>query len=72
MSKDGMQIHFLQRDEVHPVFIYNVVDDVDAVHERVTGLGIKIAATLKDHDYGMREFTTLDPDGNFIAFAQSL
>ena len=72
MSKDGMQIHFLLKPRVSPVFIYNLVDNVDAVYQHVTGLGIKIAADLKNLHYGMREFTALDPDGNFIAFAQPI
>lgn len=72
MFFDGMQIHFLQRKDIHPIFLYNYVYGVDALYEHVKSLGTKIAAELKDHPYGMREFTALDPDGNFIAFAEQI
>jgi predicted enzyme related to lactoylglutathione lyase len=72
MQRDDMQIHFLLKDVVQPIFLYNSVEGVDAIYEHVRALGIEIVAALKDQPYGMREFTTLDPDGNFIAFAQQI
>ena len=72
MERDGMHIHFMQKAEVNPIFVYNQVTGVDDLYASLVAEGVKIVATLKDHDYGMREFTALDPDGNFIAFGQTL
>ncbi|HEY3783338.1 MAG TPA: VOC family protein [Fimbriimonadaceae bacterium] len=72
MSRDGMQIHFLLKTRVNPVFIYNLVDNVDEIYDHVVKLHVRVVSEVKDQAYGMREFTSLDPDGNFIVFAQPI
>lgn len=48
--------------------IYVAVDDPDALHARVEAGGGKIEMTPHDTDYGSRDFTCRDPEGNLWAF----
>jgi uncharacterized glyoxalase superfamily protein PhnB len=48
--------------------IYVVVDDPDALHERARAAGAGVARELADMDYGSREFTARDPEGNVWTF----
>lgn len=42
------------------------VEDVDAVHERLTAAGLPILRSLRDEDFGQRHFITADPNGVLI------
>jgi uncharacterized glyoxalase superfamily protein PhnB len=48
--------------------IYVVVDDPDALHDRAKAAGAEIVAGLTDQDYGSRDFSARDPEGNVWAF----
>jgi uncharacterized glyoxalase superfamily protein PhnB len=48
--------------------IYVVVDDPDAVHERARTAGAEVTRDLADMDYGSREFSARDPEGNVWSF----
>jgi len=48
--------------------VYTAVDDLDALHERARGAGAEIVLELRDTDYGSREFTARDPEGNLWSF----
>lgn len=48
--------------------IYCAVDDVDGLHARARENGADIALELEDTDYGSRDFTVRDPEGNLWAF----
>ena len=48
--------------------IYTAIDDVDALHDRATEAGAEVALGLTDTDYGSRDFTLRDPEGNLWAF----
>lgn len=48
--------------------VYCALDDVDALYQRVREAGGEIAVELVDTDYGSRDFTTRDPEGNLWAF----
>jgi uncharacterized glyoxalase superfamily protein PhnB len=43
---------------------YVVVDDPDALCERVRARGAEVTAELHDTDYGSRDFAIRDPEGN--------
>jgi uncharacterized glyoxalase superfamily protein PhnB len=47
---------------------YVVVDDPDALYERVTAAGADIIRKPSDTDYGSREFGLRDPEGNLWSF----
>jgi uncharacterized glyoxalase superfamily protein PhnB len=48
--------------------IYVVVDDPDALHERAKAAGAAVTRELQDTDYGSREFSATDPEGNVWSF----
>jgi uncharacterized glyoxalase superfamily protein PhnB len=48
--------------------VYCAVNDVDALYERARTAGADIALELTDTDYGSRDFTVRDPEGNLWAF----
>jgi uncharacterized glyoxalase superfamily protein PhnB len=48
--------------------VYCGVDEVDALYERARDAGADIALELMETDYGSRDFTVRDPEGNLWAF----
>lgn len=48
--------------------VSTAVDDLHALHERARGAGAEIVLELRDTDYGSREFTARDPEGNLWSF----
>jgi uncharacterized glyoxalase superfamily protein PhnB len=51
-----------------PTSIYAVVDDADAHHERARAAGAQIVRELADMEYGSREYSARDLDGNLWSF----
>ncbi|WP_342212493.1 VOC family protein [Roseibium aquae] len=45
------------------------VEDADTLYTRVAASGVVIEEGLVDRDYGSREFTCRDPEGNLWCFA---
>ena len=48
--------------------VYCAVDDVDALYQRAHAAGAEIPLEPTDTDYGSRDFTVRDPEGNLWAF----
>ncbi len=48
--------------------LYVVVEDPDAHHERAVAAGAEVTMGLVDQDYGSREYTARDPEGNLWSF----
>jgi uncharacterized glyoxalase superfamily protein PhnB len=48
--------------------LYIAVDQVDALFAKVKASGVDIVEGLTDRDYGSREFTCRDPEGNVWCF----
>lgn len=48
--------------------IYIVVADPDAHYERARAEGTEIVRELTDEDYGSREYSARDPEGNLWSF----
>jgi uncharacterized glyoxalase superfamily protein PhnB len=51
-----------------PTWVYVVVDDPDAHHERAVGAGAQVVRDLADEDYGSRGYTARDLEGNVWSF----
>lgn len=51
-----------------PVSVYIAVDDPDAHHKRAKAAGAEIVHELSDMDYGSREYSARDPEGNLWSF----
>jgi catechol 2,3-dioxygenase-like lactoylglutathione lyase family enzyme len=45
-----------------------MVADVDAYWARAQANGVRVFAMIGDRDYGLRDFTILDPDGVGLSF----
>lgn len=50
------------------VSVYVVVDDPDSHHAAAVGAGARIVRELQDTDYGSREYSARDPEGNLWSF----
>ena len=50
------------------ISIYIVVPDPDAHHERAVAAGAQVVRELDDMDYGSREYSARDLDGNLWSF----
>lgn len=48
--------------------LYLAVEDPDALHDRIAAAGGMIVTALHDTDYGSRDFTCRDPEGNLWSF----
>jgi uncharacterized glyoxalase superfamily protein PhnB len=48
--------------------VYIAVDEVDALHDRAKAAGAEIVYGPADQDYGSRDFTARDPEGNLWSF----
>jgi uncharacterized glyoxalase superfamily protein PhnB len=49
-------------------WIYVVVEDPDAHHERAKAAGAEIVMEPTDQDYGSRDYSARDPEGNLWSF----
>ena len=47
---------------------YVVVEDADAHHDRAKAAGAEIVYELQDQDYGSRDYSARDPEGNLWSF----
>lgn len=56
----------------HSYFAYLVVDDVDALHAKVSGAGAELIKRLATEPWGMREFGVRTVDGHRIMFGQDV
>ena len=48
--------------------VYMVVEDADAHHDRAKAAGAQIVTELTDTDYGSRDYSARDIDGNLWSF----
>ena len=54
--------------DLGPSVIYVAVDDPDTHHDRAVGAGAEVVMELTDQDYGSREYSAKDPEGNVWCF----
>jgi uncharacterized glyoxalase superfamily protein PhnB len=55
-------------DHVGQSWAYVVVADADAHHARAVAAGAEIVRPLEDQDYGSRDYSARDPEGNLWSF----
>ena len=48
--------------------VYVAVDEVDALHDTAKAAGAEIVLAPTDQDYGSRDFSARDPEGNIWSF----
>ena len=49
-------------------WIYIAIENPDALHDRAVAAGAEIVMGLTDTDYGSRDFSARDPEGNLWSF----
>ena len=49
-------------------WVYVTIEDADAHYERARAAGAEIVTELTDTDYGSRDYSARDPDGNLWSF----
>jgi uncharacterized glyoxalase superfamily protein PhnB len=47
-------------------------EGVDAIHAELMARGANVLGSPEDRDYGMRDFSVVDPDGNRLTFGQAI
>lgn len=57
-------------DATHGIYVY--VADVDAHHARAIAAGAEVVRELQDTEYGSREYSLRDPEGNLWSFGTYL
>jgi catechol 2,3-dioxygenase-like lactoylglutathione lyase family enzyme len=76
IGREDAEIHLAQRGAggvSNKAGCYlRIANGIDEYIAAIVGAGEPLVASLKDHDYGMREATVRDPDGNDIYIGQSL
>ena len=55
-------------DHVGQGWLYVVVEDADAHHDRARAAGAEIVRLLTDQEYGSRDYSARDPEGNLFSF----
>lgn len=55
-------------EQTGPSVVYCVVDDPDAHHERAVAAGAEVLQAPTDQEYGARDYTVRDPEGNVWSF----
>jgi len=78
VSKDGIEIHFFEYQDLNPKENYGQVyirtDNIDLLYQ--TFLANKVPIHPNGHlsvkPWGQKEFSLLDPDYNLLTFGQSL
>lgn len=65
---DGLVMFGQQRDDGSTHGIYVVVADPDAHHARALAAGAQITRAPEGMDYGSREYSARDPEGNVWSF----
>ncbi len=46
-----------------------MVDDIEAIHRRVSKHGVAVVHEIGDREFGLRDFIVADPDGFLLRFA---
>jgi len=74
---EAVSIHFVERaDDFIPSKSHNSLyifcHDVDALYNEVKSKNIKVISEIQTHDYGMRDFDIIDPNGFVISFGSGV
>jgi catechol 2,3-dioxygenase-like lactoylglutathione lyase family enzyme len=71
LKRDGAEIHLgLRPERAGLCHAHIMVDDVEALHERLIRAGARILQPPKIQSWGLRDMVIADPDGNTFEFAE--
>jgi catechol 2,3-dioxygenase-like lactoylglutathione lyase family enzyme len=66
LHNDGVELHFAHHDTVTPATCFVHVTDATKLWKQLRHLNVEGVGHIADQDYGLREFTLTDPDGNQV------
>ncbi len=66
LHNDGVELHFVYHDTITPGTCFVHVADATKMWKQLRQLDVDGVGDLTDQDYGLREFTLTDPDGNQV------
>jgi len=72
VCRDDVEFNLRLESRPTPSRVYINVSGVDAYTQRLVNAGVAMIHSLQDRDYGMRDCTFADPDGNSIAIGEPL
>jgi uncharacterized glyoxalase superfamily protein PhnB len=70
VCRDHVELNLRLEAQPTPSRVYIQVSGVDAYSQRISAAGVAMIHELQDRDYGMRDCTFADPDGNSIAIGE--
>jgi hypothetical protein len=68
LRNHGVELHFVRQDAVTPGTCFVHVTDSTKLWKRLRHFAVEGVGQVTDQDYGVREFTLTDPDGNQVLF----
>ncbi|MES0883738.1 bleomycin resistance protein [Roseibium sp. SCP14] len=72
LGRENAGLHLTQSDQVRQATAYCFVDGIDGYHALVKKAGANITEDIADQPWQMREFETVDLDGNVLLFGEHL
>ncbi len=74
MDRDEVRVLLIARTEKHAGIgsAYVYVENADAIHAELREKGAAVQGEPVSHQWGLRDFEVLDPEGNRITFGQPL
>ena len=72
LERDKSGVHLTRSDNPGGTTAYCFVDGIDGFYALVKAAGANITEEIADQPWNMREFETVDPDGNVLLFGEHL
>jgi hypothetical protein len=76
IERDAVSLHLMPASQeargLGRSTIYVFAAEVDGLHDELVARGCPIETEPTDYEYGMRESSVRDPDGNRITFGQEI
>lgn len=72
VCRDEVEVNLAAVDNGGKSAAYFEVTGVTAYHDQIVRAGGRIAASIGDRPYGMRDFSVLDPAGNELSFGEAI
>ena len=81
LRKGDLSVHFFAFDDIEPLDNYAQcywrVNDADALYNECRAAGLPHSGTprltdIEDRDWGMREFSFVDPNGNLVRIGHEI
>ena len=75
LFKDSIELHLVTKNLRQPAGRGNLsilTDEVDDLHQKLIEAKVQIIVPPDDRDYGLRDFSCKDLDGNIIVFGTDI